>query len=235
VVSGPRQLFRQEAALLATAGHNVHENVGSIQEGGTTMLVIDEITQFRQSGDRDGDPTGLGHWVSMAFWGQGGLTTRVVTGYNPCLNKLKESGTTYQQHRRFFIRHQHDTICLQTRFQRDFISQLKEWRDAGEQLVVCIDANQHIYHGRLGKELTDQEGLNLVEPVHATTGVHIGPTFFRGSKPIDGVWVSKDLHVTNAAVLPVGHGVGDHRMFVLDITNDTFVGDCNPAIQRLQH
>ena len=43
-------------------------------------------------------------------------------------------------------------------------------------------------------------------------------------KPIDGMWVSGDLDISNACVMPFGYGVGDHRAFVLDIPLESMIG-----------
>ncbi len=235
VVNGPRQLFQREAHLVTIAGYNKNENVAQIQEGGTLMLATDEITQFHRASDSNHDPTGLGRWVSMLFAGQHGKATRVITAYNPCRNSKQDSGTTYQQHRRYLVRHHQSLECPRKRFLDDLTHQLAIWRAAGESIILCMDANQDVYTGPLGRALTDPEGADLLEAVQAATGEAIGPTFFRGSRPIDAVWVSKDLHITNAAVLPVGFGVGDHRVFVLDITTHSFIGAEPPPIQRRQH
>jgi hypothetical protein len=40
---------------------------------------------------------------------------------------------------------------------------------------------------------------------------------FRGSKPIDGLWVSSDLEISNACVMPFAYGIGNHLAFILDI------------------
>ena len=66
----------------------------------------------------------------------------------------------------------------------------------------------------------------------------MGPTFFQGKDPIDGVWVTPDVVITGACVMPVGYGVGDHRMFLIDFLTSSLIG-CNPpkvvraAIRRL--
>jgi hypothetical protein len=39
----------------------------------------------------------------------------------------------------------------------------------------------------IGRTLTDREGLGMVEAVREFTGKKIGPTFFRGLKPINGI------------------------------------------------
>jgi hypothetical protein len=51
----------------------------------------------------------------------------------------------------------------------------------------------------------------------------LGATYFRGSEPIDRVWATGDITVTNACVMPVGFGVGDHRLLVVDFATMTLV------------
>ncbi len=79
-----------------------------------------------------------------------------------------------------------------------------------------MDANEDIYKKSIGKALANKEDLNMVKVVGEFTGKKIGATFFWGSKPIDGIWATKDIGVTHACVMPAGFGVGDHQMFVVD-------------------
>ena len=95
-----------------------------------------------------------------------------------------------------------------------------------------MDANEHIYKGKLGGMLTDRDGLSMIEAVSKSTGRRLGVTFFRGSKPIDGVWHTRGIQVATACVMPVGYGVGDHRLFILDILTASLVGTTPPRIVR---
>ena len=234
--NGFRQMFQGgEADVRAVASHNSHEakerTVGRTQEGGTAMLAIGPITQQLVKDESLGD-TPLGRWSSMLFQGSDGVRTRVVCGYNPCYNNRPESGTVYQQHRRYFINEKDDETCPRTKFRSDLISQLQQWRQDGERLVVCLDANENIYTKQIGKELTDCEGLKMVEAVGDFTGRPLGATHFRGSEPIDGVWTTNDVRVVGATVMPVGYGVGDHRLFVIDIATASILGDDPPTNVR---
>jgi hypothetical protein len=56
-----------------------------------------------------------------------------------------------------------------------------------------MDANKHIYKKSIGCSLTYQEGINMQEVVGEFTGKKLGPTFFRGTKPIDEVWATDNL------------------------------------------
>ena len=96
-----------------------------------------------------------------------------------------------------------------------------------------MDANSDIYRKELGQALTHTDGLNMSEVVGDFTGRPIGPTFFRGSKPIDGVWATKDIQLVNVCIMPAGFGVGDHRMFVVDFRLQSLVGASPPKVVRV--
>ena len=64
------------------------------------------------------------------------------------------------------------------------------------------------------------------------TGQKFGATYFRGSTPIDGVWATSDVTVVGACVIPVGYGVGDHRLFIIDFLKYCLVGASPPSIFR---
>jgi hypothetical protein len=94
----------------------------------------------------------------------------------------------------------------------------------GRQIILFMDHNEHITNGTLGKELSNRNGLDLRESIIQHTGTNPGATFFRGSKPIDGMWVSGNLNVSNACVMPFGNGVGKHCAFVLDVPLESLIG-----------
>jgi hypothetical protein len=91
-----------------------------------------------------------------------------------------------------------------------------------------MDHNEHVYDRTLGKALSNREGLNLQEVILKQTGIPTGATFFWGSHPIDGLWASDDLDISNACIMPFGYGVGDHRTFIFDISFESLIG-VNPV------
>ena len=190
-----------------------------------------EQYDYEHSGKED---TGLGRWVVMVFQGADGLVTRVVCSYNPCYNNKKQSRTSYQQQRRYFITKEKDTTCPRKRFRDDLVKQLEKWRADGDRLIVCMDANEDIYSKTIGKTLTNSTGLRMKEAISEFTGRKLGATFFRGSKPIDAVWHTQDVIVTGACVMPAGYGVGDHRLFIIDFLTSSLVGNAPPRIVRAQ-
>ncbi len=177
------------------------------------------------------DKTGLGRWSVMMLRGNG-VRTRVVCGYNPCYNENQYSSTTYQQHRRYFITQRSDLTCPRKKFREDLVAQLPRWRNDGDRLIVCLDANEHIYKKPIRKALTDIEGLAMKIVVGDFTGTPIGSTYFCGSKPIDGVWVTSNITVSNVAIIPAGYGIGDHTLFVINFSMMDIISKSPPRIVR---
>jgi hypothetical protein len=220
-----------EAAVQSMVAHNIHENVGRIQQGGTSMLLFGHLTEQLDYDETGKDASGLGRWTVMTLKGDR-VRTRVVCGYNPCESGKLNSGTTYQQQRSYFVTKEKDLTCPQKRLHDNLMQQLEKWQTEGDRLIVCMDVNEDIYRKSLGKSLTRTDGLNMLEVVGNFTGKRIGPTFFWGLKPIDGIWATPDIAVTHTCVIPAGFGVGDHRLFVVNFQEASLIGEAPHRIKR---
>jgi hypothetical protein len=126
--------------------------------------------------------------------------------------------------KQYFIMTKQDLTCPNKLFQIHLVHQLKQWHLGGDRLVLFMDHNEHTYDGLLGKVLSDPDGLGLQKVVLKYTGKRTGSTFFQGSKPINGLWVTSNIEIVNTCLMPFGYGIGNHRMFVLDITLESLVG-----------
>jgi hypothetical protein len=152
-VNSFNQLFTGgEAAIQLVVSHNIHKDISRVQEGGTSLLLFGRLTDQLDHDQTGKDETGLGRWSVMTLKGDG-VMRRVVCGYNPCFNRNLDSSTTYQQHRRFFITQKKDLTCSCTKFREDLVGQLKQWREDGDQLIVCLNANKNIYKKLIGKRV----------------------------------------------------------------------------------
>ena len=142
-VNGFNQLFKGgEAAIQSIVAHNVHENIGKVQQGGTSLILFGHLTQLLDPNESGKDPTGLGRWTVMTLQGEG-VRTRMICGYNPCVSS--GHSTSYQQQRRFFLRTQQDLTCPRKKILEDLITQMKKWREEGDRLIICMDVNEDIY------------------------------------------------------------------------------------------
>ncbi len=99
-------------------------------------------------------------------------------------------------------------------------------------MIVCLDANEHIYKKSIGKALTDIEGLAMKKVVGEFTHTPVDSTFFHGSKPINGIWATSDIAVCNTAIMPAGYGISDHQLFVIDFSMMDIIGKSPPKIMR---
>jgi hypothetical protein len=81
------------------------------------------------------------------------------------------------------------------------------------------------------KALTDLGMLGTKEVMGAYMGKKIGPTFFWGQLPIDGIWATPEVTISNACIMLAGYGIGDHRLFVIDIHTSMLIGTGLPRVQ----
>ena len=137
----------------------------------------------------DGDPLGLGRWSSIQIEGSKGHYTRHVNGYVPCANK-KGSLTVHSQQKEYFRQQGTDREPIQA-MQEDFKEALIEWCEAGETIVIRMDANQDVRNGSFALMLQShgfQEQISFrhghLEPPPGTQVDNM-----RGI-PIDGIWTN---------------------------------------------
>jgi hypothetical protein len=62
--------------------------------------------------------------------------------------------------------------------------------------------------------------LRMKEVCHLMTGIPLPPTHNHGTVPIDAVFGTAGLMVTSVTLLPSQAGVGDHRVFLIDMSSD---------------
>jgi hypothetical protein len=94
---------------------------------------------------------------------------------------------------------------------------------AGDKTILFMDCNKNVTKGVLGKALGDRDRLDLHEAIIHHTGKSPGATFFKGSKPIDGLWVSGNIDISNTCAMLFRYGVGDHCAYILDIPIESLV------------
>jgi hypothetical protein len=118
--------------------------------------------------------------------------------------------------------------CPLILFCNHLVKQIKQWCAAGDRIILFMDHNKHVINEPLGKALADKEGLDLREAIVQHTGTSSGATFFQGSKPINLLWISSNLNISNACMMPFRYSIGNHRTFILDIQIESLVG-VNPV------
>jgi hypothetical protein len=112
--------------------------------------------------------------------------TRIVVAYRPCARKVKGLKTVYQQHMRYIQSQglQTDPVTL---FDSNLSKQIKEWRSAGERIVLAIDVNGHPLHNDLYQQLQARK-TEMEEFSHKCCGPKAPYTHPAGKSPIDGAY-----------------------------------------------
>ena len=142
------------------------------------MVALGELASCINAETSGSDELGLGKMTWMEFRGREGQSTMVLVGYVPCKNSKQDSGTSYWQQKRFFIWKEKKDQDPRAHFLVDLVVLVTKWREEGKKVVICLDANEDVYSGVIGKTLTDRNGLDLVEAVQQSAGVKMGATHF---------------------------------------------------------
>ena len=97
-------------------------------------------------------------------------------------------------------------------------------------MVLMMDANEDVTDGAMCKQLRNAD-VGLQEAVHAAVDGKGPNTYFRGSDPINRIWITSEIEVTNAAYLPFDPELGDHRPVIANMSKCSLVGDNGPRVQ----
>ena len=197
------------------------------QVGGTAVAAIGRICDVVKETGKD--PTGLGRysWVKI---GDGKRTTRVVSGYLPCKpDKKKSKGRTrYEMEERYF-QAKDDWRDPREIFVSDIIAQFTTWRAQGEQIILAIDANTNVYNGHLAQALAASP-INMHCMMEEAMGCPVPNSHVNGKDPITTIFGTPGLVTGDGMVYPHWYGLGDHRVFILELTADSVFGGELPAI-----
>jgi hypothetical protein len=103
----------------------------------------------------------------------------------------------------------------------DFLAQLQVWQRQGDRLLIFMDMNEHVLCGTVARYLLK---MGLVEATHQHWGLDEPHMFIGGVDPIDGVWHTPDLEVSELVQLSFHEGLGDHRTVLVDVTTQSAIG-----------
>lgn len=97
---------------------------------------------------------------------------------------------------------------------------------------MFIDANETILHSRLGHPLVECNA-DLCKILHEFWPDGVTPhTHLSGSLPIDGIFASSELDVTNLLSLSFHESVGDHRTMVVELSSLSLLGQPQGTVVR---
>ena len=152
-----------------------------------------------------------------------------MTAYAPTGSAASRKETYYKQQERYI-----KTKGLKTNpkamFREDLLSQLRKWRSNGDRVILMMDANEDVVDGVMCRQLSGED-LKMREVVHSTTRERGPKTHFKGSIAIDGIWVSEEIGINQAAYMPFDAELGDHRPVVANLSKKSILGVEGPRIK----
>jgi hypothetical protein len=215
-------LFGNGRPTRGVCGYNINnEKMKQDQWGGTCISAFGRLASFVTA--TGVDSTGLGQW-SWLHVGGGCKTRQVITAYQPVRsNKYTHGRTVWDQHVWYFEA-QGEIRNPRAMFQSDLLSLLSVWKAAGDEILLLGDFNEDVYTGRMASALSSKF-LRMKEVCHWMTGIPLPPTHNRGTVPINAVFGTAGLMVTSVSLLPSRAGVGNHRVFLIDVSSNSIMGD----------
>jgi hypothetical protein len=117
-------------------------------------------------------------------------------------------------------------------FKSDLLSLLCRWKAAGDEILLMGDFNENVYTNNFAIALAGDKFL-MSEMCSWSTVILLPHMHARGSTPIDAVYGSVGLFCSSVALLPGRVGVGDHQVFIIDISSKTILGNAFPRVTPL--
>ena len=228
--------YQQTRPVKGAVTHNRHSRTTSrTQYGGCASLIYQRLLPRVIA--TECDPEGLGRWISHLIEGKREQRARFVTGYFPCKNGGK--GTVYTQQRSYFqalpVNNKRWNKNPHDAWLEDFQQEVQTWSDNNEKIVIQLDANGDVRHGKVAtmlrslgfeEQITYRHGAQQPPP-----GTHIANT--RGT-PIDGIWTNFDHGEMRCGYCSFDEGLpGDHRTAWIDIPLKALLGYNPPDLHRV--
>jgi hypothetical protein len=152
--------------------------------GGTSLVARGKLVH--NIGKKGVGEMVLGRWCWIQFVGKNIKSTRIISDYAPHQPTLPES--VGSQHRRYFNYVGRDASPVDT-FWTDLSQLIKKWTETGESVVLLADWNADVRGEKTRKYISDLGMREVPTEFHGDAGPC---TYNRGSKPIDGIFMTQD-------------------------------------------
>jgi hypothetical protein len=141
----------------------------------------------------------------MQFLGNNNNSTMIISTYAPHQpNGIESVGS---QHRRYYNCIGRDANPVDA-FWTDLSRLVRKWTEAGESVVILADWNADVIGEKTRKYMDD---LGTREVITKNHGEESSRTYNRGSNPINGIFMTRDMYIVQGEYMPFGMRIGiDH-------------------------
>ena len=147
------------------------------------------------------------------------------------------NSTKHFGHKKVYVQQQRVLLAQKikesvwTTFWKDFMEEVDEWLEQGDQLVIAGDWNSDVRKRNFLEKLKQRNLWPAITGMHGTEGPG---TFHNGSVPIDEIFISPSLKITGCGYMEHGINIGDHRPIWIDISKSSALGSSLPPIPSFQ-
>lgn len=184
------------------------------QQGGVNLtLASNKIAKYGI--EKGEDTSGLGRWVWQIIEGHDTKTV-IIQVYRPNRN-TKDNGSTYIQQQA--ASGEQDPLDV---FDQDFKQMIEMFIDSNHNIIVMGDFNENL-NGRSNIEMWMGEH-GIFDVLQERYPGQAPATHKRGSSPIDGIFASENLLITQGGYEGGRDELSDHRLLWADFTLDSILG-----------
>jgi hypothetical protein len=197
-----------------------------LQPGGVGVLAADDVVHRIIEQGRD--ESGLGRWAWLLLQGRRGVKIRVISVYRPCDSNGPES--VNQQHQRFLTKKRRLEEPREALYV-DLYDEVSAWIEAGDQIIIGIDANEDVRTGRTDEFFRAFGMKEAILTRHQERSPPATNNRNNSREPIDGLWVTPGLKAVAAGYEAFGEGCpSDHRALWADFTYEDAFGHSPPPL-----
>jgi hypothetical protein len=174
-------------------------------KGGTAIFTMNE--SVHQVAAKSGD--GMGRWSSTLIRGTQNRAVRIISAYR-CVKNTQGPLSVWNQ-QRYLLDLRRCSMDPINKFDYDIKIFLEKCLNAGELIILGIDANEDVRTGSFSQLMLTLGLINICTTKH---GMYAPPTYARGTLPIYALFVSSAFVGLECGYLPV---VSDHRILWMDV------------------
>jgi len=188
--------------------------------GGTLLLALNQWTSRVV---KYGNDQHLGRWSYLKFVGKNEKRLIILSGYRVCNQQFDAASQTVTAQQIRLLQAQGVANPKPRKlFLSDLIRQVKQWRQTGHEVIICMDANDNIDDPKADISRLFQETDMMDLHHHRYPGAQKPATQQRGSHAIDLIAGSPGVAdaLVHAWICPFGYPAvikGDHRMLGVDL------------------
>ena len=219
-----------------SVAYNRHTCKKKYQPGGCAIVSNDTMIGRKVSSGED--PLKLGRWAWTLYRGKNNIRVRVISLYNALKRSAPGSTTAYMQQLQYLRKNDIVTDPME-KLVEDIIANITAWMSNGEKIILMGDMNEDTINPPKKGLVTALYAVGLKEIIIDRHGTMAPNTYNKGSRPIDGIFVSPTVRIRQGGY-DTFNEFTDHRLLWIDVEVNAIFGEYmyrskRPDARRLRY